>query len=358
MGETTDREVIASLANALTARIPEWYGKGATLQAESAALRAYPYSFFINFPVQTSGGEQTLFAKIHRKPDMASLDEALAADWLRPMARDEYEMTRVIWRAFEDENSPVCAAVQPLGFMDEWNAILTRKVEGKPLKKYLLRPSIGLRFPKALVELCEYLRSSVIWLRTFHDRVAGAHIAPFPVTDAMDLMNEILAKLSRQSRGQVDVEPYRSVLSKRLESISHLQVPVALLHDDFQYSNILVKTDGRVCVLDYALNYRGCVYSDLATLLIDPQTRGIQILTNGRFIAPGFIRAFDQTILNIYFNGKSYHRNVLNFYCALAVLNKWSADEAEAYGGWRKKLHFILSGATRRYYADLLTQYL
>ncbi len=358
MSETTNREVIASLANALTAHIPEWYGQDASLRAESAALRAYPYSFFINFPIQTPGGEQTLFAKIHRKPHMASLDEALAADWLKPMARDEYEMTRVIWRAFEDEDSPVCAAVQPLGFMDEWNAILMRKVEGRSLKSYLLRPSVVLRSSKALAELREYLKSSVIWLRIFHDRVAGAHIAPFPVTDAMDLMNEILAKLSRQSRGQVDVQPYRSVLSKRLEHISDLQVPIALLHDDFQYSNILIRTDGQACVLDYALNYHGCIYSDLATLLIDPQTRGIQILTGGRFIAPSSVRAFDQTILNAYFNGKSYHKDVLNFYCALAVLNKWSADEVGTYSGWRRKLHFMLSRATRRYYANLLTQYL
>jgi len=357
MRKTSDQKVIAALGNALAANIPEWYGQGAKLQREHADLRAYPYSFFVSFPVQTSSGEKTLFAKIHRKPYMATLSEALAAEWLQPIAREEYEMTRVISCAFDEENSPMCTAIQPLGLMDEWNAILMRKVDGKPLKKYLLRASVVLRFPSARAELQQHLKSSIIWLRVFHERVAGTHIAPFPANDAMALMNEILARLSSQSKGQIDVEAYRSGLLKQLESIGILSVPVGLLHDDFQYSNILIEPDGRACVLDYALNYRGCVYSDLATLMVDPQTREIQILSGGRIIAPGFISAFNHTILNAYFNGEPFHKSVLDFYCALAVLNKWSADEAEIANGWRKKLSPIFSRVTRRYYAKLLAQY-
>jgi hypothetical protein len=358
MIEAVNQTVIRALADALAPSIPEWYGDGATLQAESAALYTYPYSFFVSYPIQTGSGEQTLFAKIHRKPHMATLDQALAAEWLRPIAQDEYEITKVIWRTFEEKNSPVCTAVQPLGLIGEWNAILMRKVEGKPLKKYLVRPAILLRSPKALAQLRGYLESSVIWLRIFHDQVAEPYIAPFPVDDAMEAMNEILSKLSARSNGQVDIESYRSALLKKLNSIQHLNVPVALLHDDFQYSNILIQLDGRACVLDYAFNHRGCVYSDLATFLIDPQTRGVQILSGGQFVSPGFIRAFNQTILNTYFNGKPYHEKVLEFYCALAVLNKWSADEGESYRSWKKKLYSAFVRSMRRYYTNLLTEYL
>jgi len=355
---SADQEVMSSLADALAANIPEWYGAGARLRAGSAALHTYPYSFFISYPVETPRGEQTLLAKIHRKPDMPTVQDALAADWLRPIARDEYEMTRLIQRAFEEENSPVCAAVQPLGFMDEWNAILMRKVEGKALKKYLLRAPVVLRFPKALAELREYLEASVHWLRIFHQRVGEAQEARFPASGVLDWMNEILSKLDMHSQGQVDVEPYRSALSVRAERLKELRVPVALLHDDFQYSNILITTKRQACVLDYALTDRGCVYADLATLIIDPQTRAAQILTGGRFISSGFIRAINQTILDAYFDGKPHHENVLDFYCALAVINKWSADEAEMTAAWRKKPYPLSRQTTRGYYARLLSQYL
>ena len=358
MVEAANQNVISGLASAVVDSIPAWFGAGATLNAEAATLHTYPYSFFVSFPIQTSDGEQTLFAKIHRKPHMATLNEALAAEWLRPIAHDEYEITKVIWHTFEEKNSPMCTAIQPFGLIEEWNAILMRKVEGVPLKKYLVRSSVLLRSPKALAQLQKYLESSVIWLRIFHDQVADPHMDPFPVEDAMEFMNEVLSKLSDRSKGEVDISVYRSSLLKRLESIRGLTVPVALLHDDFQYSNVLIQPDGRACVLDYAFNHRGCVYSDLATFLIDPQTRGVQILTGGRFIAPGFIRAFHQTILKAYFDGKPYYKNVLDFYCSLVVLNKWSADERENYSGWKKKLYSFLLRPIRRYYTNLLREYL
>ena len=358
MIETANRNVVAGLANALIPKIPEWYGVDASLDLKAVALHTYPYSFFVSFPVQTRSGKQTLFAKIHRKPHMATLKEALEADWLRPIAHDEYEITKVIWHTFEERNSPVCTAIQPLGLVDEWNAILMRKVEGMELKKFLVRPSVLFRSGRALLQLQKYLESSVIWLRIFHDHVAKSHMATFPVDDTMESIDEILEKLMKRSNGEVDVEFYRNELLKRLESIRDLNVPVALLHDDFQYSNILIQNDGRACVLDYAFNHRGCVYADLATFLIDPQTRGIQILTSGTFIAPAFLRAFRATVLKAYFNGQPYHKDVLDFYCLLAILNKWSADEGAVYRGWKKRLYSLFVQPTRRYYTNLLTEYL
>jgi hypothetical protein len=48
----------------------------------------------------------------------------------------------------------------------------------------------------------------------------------------------------------------------------------------------------------------------------------------------------------------------LNFYCALAVLNKWSTDESGLSTTWRKWIAPILSRKTRRYYKKLMLQYL
>ncbi|HET9910208.1 MAG TPA: phosphotransferase [Anaerolineales bacterium] len=357
MIETANRDIVDGLAKALIAKIPEWYGVDASLDLKAIALHTYPYSFFVSFPVQTPSGKQTLFAKIHRKPHMETLKEALAADWLRPIAHAEYEITKVIWQTFESKNSPVCTAIQPLGLADEWNAILMRKVEGKELKKFLVRPSVLFRSGPALMELQKYLEASMIWLRIFHDHVSEAQMAPFPVDDALESMDEILEKLKQCSNAEVDVEFYRNELLNRLESIRDLTVPVALLHDDFQYSNILIQNDGRACVLDYAFNHRGCVYSDLATFLIDPQTRGVQILTRGIFIAPAFLHAFRTTALTAYFNGEGYHKDVLDFYCLLAILNKWSADEGAIYSGWKRRLYSFFVPSMRHYYTNLLTEY-
>jgi len=356
--EASNQAVISALANYLAPHITEWYGESAVLDSESFTLRRNPYSFFISFPVRTSAGMQTLLVKIHRKPEISTLADALTTERLQKLARDEYEISQVIWQAFAEENSPVCIPVQYLGFIEKWNALLMRRVEGRMLKEYLLRPSIALRNPKSLAKLQEYLLLSTRWLNILHRRVSGLQIVPFPVEKARLLITEVLSKLHERSNGQVDIRPFRAALEQRLEGMRGLHVPVGLLHTDFHYSNILVTLDGRVCVLDYALNYYGPIYFDLATILIDPETRELQILTGGRFMAADFIQSCKRLILNSYFDGGSYFENVLNFYCVLAILNKWSTDEAGFFNGWRKVISPILSRMTRRYYAKLVLRYL
>jgi hypothetical protein len=356
--EASNRVVISSLANYLVPHITEWYGESAAMVSESITLRTYPYSFFIRFPVTTSMGTQTLLVKIHRKPRIDTLTEALTTERLRKLARAEYEISQVIWQAFAEENSPDCMPVQYLGFIEKWNALVMRQVEGKMLKKYLLRPAIALRNPKALALLQKYLLLSAHWLNILHRRVSGLQIVPFPMENARLLMAEVLSKLQERSNGQVDIKPFRAALELELEDMRDLPVPLGLLHTDFHYSNILVTFDGRVCVLDYALNYHGPTYFDLATILIDPETREVQILTGGRFIVPDFIQSCKRLILNAYFNGEPYLENVLNFYCVLAILNKWSTDEEGLSNGWRKVISPILSRIIRRYYTKLVLQYL
>ena len=356
--EASSQAVISSLASDLAPHITEWYGESATLDSESFTLRTNLYSFFIGFPVKTSIGVQTLLVKIHRKPQIATLTEALTTERLRKIARAEYEISQVIWQAFVEESSPVCIPVQYLGFLEKWNALLMRKVEGKMLKKYLLHPSIALRNPGSLAELQKYLLLSTRWLNLLHRRVSGLQIVPFPVDKARLLIEGVLSKLRERSNGQVDIRPFRAALEKELEGMRDLHVPAGLLHTDFHYSNILVTLDGRVCVLDYALNYYGPIYFDLATILIDPETRQVQILTGGRFIATDFIQSCKRLILNSYFNGQPYQENVLNFYCALAILNKWSTDESNLSDNWRKLISPLLSRITRHYYAKLILQYL
>jgi hypothetical protein len=356
--KVSNQAAISSLANDLVPHITEWYGEGATLDPESSTLRTNPYSFFVGFAVKTATGIQTLLVKIHRKPWIATLADAVTTERLRKIARDEYEISQLIWQAFAEENSPVCIPVQYLGFIEKWNALLMRKVEGKMLKKYLLSPSIALRIPASLVRLQKYLLLSTRWLSILHRRVSGLQVVPFPVEKARRLMEEVLSKLRELSHAQVDVGSFRAALEKELEGMRDLHVPVGLLHADFHYSNILVSRDGQVCVLDYALNYHGPIYFDLATLLIDPETRQLQILTGGRFIAPDFIQSCKRLILDLYFNGQPCLENVLNFYCALAILNKWSTDESSLSNNGRKLISPLLSRMTRRYYAKLVWHYL
>ncbi len=358
MSNTTNQMVITELAHAISPRIEEWYGDGAVLDVDAFALRTYPYSFFVEFPVKTSSGTQMLLAKIHRKPMVQTLADALAVEKLHQLARNEYDVSQKIWHAFEEEGTGDCEVVRYLDYCKEWNALLMRQVKGRMLKKYLLHPSIALRSAASMERLQAFLILAARWLQIFHRRVSGLQVIPFPKEDVSVLIEDVLGKLHTHSDGQVDIDPYRIALNRALEDIGLLSVPVGLLHADFQFSNILVTSEGKVCVLDYSLTHYGSTYFDLATLLIDPETRKAQILTNGRFVSSDYLRACQRSILDTYFGNEPYHQNVLHFYCALAILNKWSADEKEFSNSRQTIPTLLFSRVTRRYYVELLLRYL
>ena len=240
MQSREDLSIINSLKDALRPSLSKWYGVGAKLNENSARVITYPYSFFISFRVQLGRSTQTLLLKIHRKPHIKSLSESLRSDVMKKSARDEFEMTKVIWRAFNDENSPNLSTVQPFEYLAEWNAIAMRKIDGKLLKKYLINPSIILRRRGGSEILRQHLIAAASWLRIFHERIAGKRIELFPASDAKVLAGEFLGKLKTNSNGMVNITHYEKVLDDNIQTFKRIRVPVALLHDDFQYSNIMV----------------------------------------------------------------------------------------------------------------------
>lgn len=349
-----NKDAIISLAKTISIDLHKWYGSESVLRTDSVELMEYPYSFFVRFPIVTPGESFTLLAKIHRKPYIKSLTTAISDTSLKAAGYAEYEITRKMWSVFSKENSSTFMSIQPLAYLEEWNAILMRKVDGKLLKEYLFTPSFMLRKEKAIEQLQNYLSAAVNWLRVFHYRVADMRLEKFPVQDAMDSMDNILNRLSRH----VDVTGYRRALIKKISDIRSLLVPVCLLHDDFQYSNIIVENRGRVCVLDYAMNHRSCTYSDIATLLIDPRTRGLQVWSLGGLIPKKIIQSLDRTIIETYFRSETFHKPVLDYFCALAILNKWQADESGNSNNPKTIPLRRLPTLVRSYYNELLLYYI
>ena len=320
----TDEVVIASLAENISLRISGWYGEGAKLGSSGAALKVYPYSFFVEFPVLTRAGDQTLLAKIKRNPETQTLADAIAVERLKKHALEEFGMLQIIQDAFATESMSDCITIEPLAYFEQWNAILMRKVNGKALKDYLLQSKIALRSPGSLHTLEGLVTSSAHWLRVFHSRVSDLQDMPFPTDAVRADLEESFSNLKLYSNGAVNVKRYQIAFENALSELCNITVPVGFVHDDFHYSNVLVTLDNQICAIDNAGNYRACAFVDLATFITDPQTRTIQIMTMGFYIPSHFIRSCKDAVLSTYFCQKTYSKKALDFFCALAVLNKWS----------------------------------
>ena len=355
---SSELEILSEIKHIATPCVAEWFGPHAKLDDTEPVLSQYPNSFIARFQVQSPNGDEAILVKIPSKPYFDSFTDAIASDVSKARAQEQYAASTSVWKAISEEGDLSCCAVPPPLYIEKWNALAMQEIQGRMLKSFLLKPSIALDVSTAWSELKEAVARSSKWLRIVHSRACNVENEPFPTEYVQALIDETLEKLEKDSDSQVDVRPYRKSLQVQLEKASQASVPVGLLHDDFHYSNILITPDGRACALDYAFTHRGPIYADLATILIDPETRLAQILSFGQFLSKEKLRQLRSAILDNYFPEKSYDAQVLNLFCSIAALYKWSVDERRFSGNGLKRFFSpLLLPIMRRHFHDVINTY-
>ena len=354
----SNREIIAALLGELKTHLPDWYGDDATLDEAQVSLHLYPYSFFLHIPIRVQGKTVTLLAKIKRQPDTEEIAAAINIERFRKAAQAEFEMTQKIYITLEKQDCVGCSAVRALAYLPQWNAVVMEKVEGKALKSYLLSKQILLRSSAARQEIDDYLAASARWLRVFHRDISQMQLRPFPLEAARQDVEDSLESLEKYSRGKAKVALYRAAFQRAFASLADESLPYGIVHDDFHYSNLLIDAQSRVCVIDNAGDYRHCAYVDLATLITDPQTRTKQIISQGLFIPAKFIGGWRNTFLKNYFGESPYSKKALNFFSALAVLNKWSEGLGRLSLQYHGKIPSLILQWVDAYFSVLLSDYL
>lgn len=348
----SNQAYVNEIAAALAARAGEWFGASAALDSASAKLRLYPNSFMLRLRVRADHSQPVLLVKIPRKPAHPSIADALQNEYLRAHTRDYFDFMLATWRAFEDADAPNCFAIRPLEYFEQWNAIVMLEAQGRPLKDMLV-----LGRPPQTDEFQRYLKNAARWVRIFHERIGDMKMQTFARAEIEAALDAVLDNLAKYSRGRVDTASIRTSL---LASVSDgWRVPVARTHDDYHYSNVLVSPDGRVCGLDARRRtVRNPIYADLATLLLDPATRVASILTGGLLLSRLFFEQSRQSILDGYFAAEPYDTSILDFYCALVVLDKWMINERRLASGVARFAGIVLHPWVRWYFSSLLRRYL
>lgn len=355
---SSDLEILSEIKKITAQCLVDWFGSNASFDDTLPILQRYPNSFMVRFRVLTSDGDEAVLVKIPSKPYFGSLADAIASDVSKARVQEQYSASKAVWNAIKDEGDSTCCAVPPPQYLEKWNALAMKEIQGQMLKSYLLKPAVSLGFSHSWHQLSEAVARSSRWLRIVHSRACDVKMEPFPTQEVQALIDETLEKLEQDSRGRVEVQHYQSLLQNLLESVSKTVVPVGLLHDDYHYSNILITPDLRACALDYAFTHRGPIYADLATMLIDPETRLAQILSLGLFLSEEKLAQLHSLIIDNYFQGKPHDSQVLILFCVIAILYKWSVDEKRFGGNGLKRLYSpLLVPIIRRHFRYTLNTY-
>ncbi|HYN89900.1 MAG TPA: hypothetical protein VER55_15310, partial [Ardenticatenaceae bacterium] len=176
--------VVTQVSAQVARQIPTWYGDGAALLGALPDQRARTWSFFMRYGVRLVDGTLTgLLVKIPREPGIATLEGAVAAEHLRPLAQQEYETLLAIAAAFEGSTSDSYCSVRPLAYLPEWNAIVMEELPAEPLKAIILRGRMMLNRDRDWVAVEQALARAGTWLRLFHERVGALKHEPFPAEE-------------------------------------------------------------------------------------------------------------------------------------------------------------------------------
>jgi len=339
MAQDIDYKTLNAISKALTGSLPGWLGSKARIDpSRPPAVRYFANSFIVRFPINGLNPSPVVLVKIAHRPHKRDLVAALKDDSLRTLARSEMAQLKATWQSFDKLGNPNLIAVQPLSYLEEWNAIVMLEVKAHPLRSQLTSLAVGFSQAKATAEFTRHLRNASQWIRHYHDHVGDGKIEPVSKELLQDRIEKIEGDVNQFMGKSADAARKLALIESKSRQITGTET-VAQLHGDFHCSNILVTPQGQICVLDPRANSsRRSIYNDLAALLTDLHLKPIPMFTGGIFTRK-FLDQSRAAIIESYFKPGEYSQPLMDFYCASEVMFKWSMDERDFSN--RKKMRIL-----------------
>lgn len=261
MSDSADEVIRRAVADS----VADWYGPGAEL-ARLGDGRVHSWSYQFRGLVRAGAMEVPIAVKVPRWEEAPTLADALAAGPQADTQR-EYAELAAIKEAVGQAGDEGLAAVAPIGYLSEVNAIVTEVIDAAPLRAHL----------KVRPDPAGFFAAAGRWLRLFHDRVGRAREAPFPAGRFI----ADLDGLAVGGRRWPDLlRRYHQVARAAVEALDGTPVRAGGLHGDFNLSNVLVTADRRVAGID-TNRAEGPVAVDLARFITDLRTHKGRALTFG-----------------------------------------------------------------------------
>jgi len=213
--------------------------------------------------------------------------------------------------------------VRPLAHIEEAGALLLVAEPVHDLRSlirwgYLLRPSSRRNALTALAR-------AGAWLRTFHDinlpHARERHVNRDSVADLLRQMADYLGARVTHVPGAADVlmrasDAARAVLPEALA--------LGLGHGDLAPRNILVRTDGRVMMIDSLGRWRTCVLEDLGYALVAMKASPALVTLVPRPMLAWPSRCGEE-LLRGYFGAQQIPRASIAVYQLVVLGDRWAA---------------------------------
>lgn len=270
--------------------------------------------------IDATGAGSRLLVKISRWEGVETLEKAMAAGAQRD-TEGEFAAMVSIAEAVERSGDEGLAAVRPVAYVPEVNAIVLEWLEASPLGARLTRAASA-RTARTLLERAGR------WLRVGHEALGPSIVGPLDGHAAWSGWQAAIARMSRVPRGLREGAEVVAGVGERLHG---RPTRSGTIHGDFSLRNVLVTGDGRVAVID-PNRYQGPLVVDPATLAAELMVGRWRLATGGTFPGTARIHRWVRWLLDGY---GDHDAEVFAYECAVAVMGRWLALEAYTSPGRR-----------------------
>jgi len=350
-----DAPILQDITRHIDQSLGGWYGSASELISQTPEVRSYTNSFLLRYGVRTQAGSKVILVKIRRNPKMESLKSAITARELHGSIPDEYNTLQFVHERIGDGHANF-TAIRPLTYLQEYFAIVMEEFPSRSLRQLLYQQ----RRSGNTSELMTAARRAGELLRFFHEKVHSVIESPYSSSDFLTHVESFASRLETYTRGRITSGSIVNAFARRLSTRELRSIPFSAAHQDMTSDNILYSdATGKVCLIDIRTK-PAPIYSDLALLLVHPETYRDQIFRAGRFFSRELLREYRDSILTGYFGGGSTDRFLVDLFCAMRILDKWTMHEDlfHRYKRWKRVFTRPLAPFVTAYFRRELDRYL
>lgn len=235
--------------------------------------------------------------------------------------RQEYETL-----AFLNKKSAHSFRVpRALDYFPEDNLLVMEKVKGESLKKIIDQSP----FKKDGRDLESIFKRCGQWLRHFHEATATGTETQIDTAKFIEKVRTTISMCKKFALNTYLLNRVDEGMCRLTDKMTHLTLPVAMKHGDYQPRNILV--DGRTIIaLDISANKNDVVIKDVCNFLIGFRILGIQSVLP--LFAPQRASQLEEAFLQGYYAEDSCPLAAIRFFYLLGLLE--SFEKVCSRRGW------------------------
>lgn len=349
-----DTTIINTITTRITNSLDEWYSNASRLLSPVPQIRSYTNSFIMCYELETSTARKVILVKIRRNPKMKSLALAVNAHEIHANIPGEYNALCLVYQGV-GAGHPNFTAIRPLTYIEEYFAIVMEEFPSRALRELIFEQRQNSRSE----ELKITARKSGELLRFFHEQIHSIAEQPYSTGEILADIESCASRLELYTHGRVTAASLMNAFQQKLATKDIQSIPFSEIHQDMTCNNVLYSAEGKVCLIDIRTK-PGPIYSDLALLLIHPETFREQIFSGGRYFSSDLLLMYRSAILAGYFEKHPIDASLVNLFCAIRVLDKWTMHEELFHRYKRLKRLFTrpLGPLLTSYFDGLLNRYL